>query len=216
MNRFRVFAIVALLLVVRTASGDDASIRIDNSRSPNGKLELWIMPIKDTGEAAGTAQVRSVGNGRILGAFDWSGFGEEADSKAFKVIWRGDNHFFAISYELSRGYMSGAIYGSITRGHWIEVKLPTDDYVKRIKKMSGVEELKSGKGWETPKSWLPNGDLELEFGSEDIMFNDVDAMKDFVVTLKVADEKGQPLKIAKVMSIREKTEEQVEEDLYSE
>ena len=41
-------------------------------------------------------------------------------------------------------------------------------------------------------------------------------MKDFVVTLKVADEKGQPLKIAKVMSIREKTEEQVEEDLYSE
>jgi hypothetical protein len=85
--------------------------------------------------------------------------------------------------------------------------------VKTIKKMSGVEELKSGKGWETPKSWLPNGDLELEFGSEDIMFKDVDAMKDFVVTLKVADEKGQPLTTAKVIAIREKTEEDVEQEL---
>ncbi len=82
--------------------------------------------------------------------------------------------------------------------------------------MSGVSELKSGKGWETPKSWLPNGDLELEFGSEDILFKDVDAMKDFVVTLKVADEKDQPSKTAKVIAIREKTEAEVEKDLHNE
>jgi hypothetical protein len=56
----------------------------------------------------------------------------------------------------------------------------------------------------------------LEFCSEDILFKDVDAMKEFVVTLKVADEKGEPLKTAKVVSIREKTEEEVEKDLHNE
>ena len=209
-------AAIVMLMLAKAASDDDTSIRIDNSRSPDGRLELWIKPIEGQGEAAGTAQIRLVKSGRILSTFDWSGFGEEADSKAFKVIWRGDSYLFAISYELSRGYMSGAIYGRTRRDHWMEVKLPADDYVNRIKKISGVYELKSGKGWQTPKNWLPNGDLELEFGSEDIFFKYVDAMKDFVVTLKVADEKGQPLSTAKVVSITEKTEEEVEKDLHNE
>lgn len=176
---------------------------------------MWIKPTEAEGVAAGTAQIREVRNGRILGRFDWSGFGERADNTAFKVLWRSDSKYFAISYELSRGWMSGAIYGRNRAGHWAEIKLPSDAYVNGIKKMSGVAELSSGKGCETPKDWLSNGDLELEFCSENIFFADVDAMKEFEVTLGVADQKGEPLSAAKMILINQKSEEEVERELHS-
>jgi hypothetical protein len=207
------FAFLFLLTVV--ASAQDEPLLISNSRSPDGKLELWIKPpIQDDGEACGAAQIRQVKTERILSTFEWSGFGVHADSTAFTVLWRPDCKYFAIKYEEARGWVTGRIYGLQRNGRWCEVKLPSDDYTNSIKKLADVTEL-HGKGCERPKEWLSNGDLTLLFVDRGLFYDHEDLEKEFVVTLRVADQKGQPLPIAKIVSIKQQSENEAERELQA-
>jgi hypothetical protein len=167
-------------------------------------MEIWIKPdSEDVGEAAGMAQIRLVKTQKILGTFEWSGFGVHADALAFTVLWRPDCRCFAISWEINRGYMTGAIYAASAGGIWSEVKLPSDEYVDKIKRMSGVSELRSGKGHDTPEKWLPSGELMMEFGSQDIWYSDDgNPEKLFTIVLSVMDDKNRPFRTAKILSIK--------------
>lgn len=205
-----------VLLLSGVAVAQDAPFLIAHSRSPDGRIEIWIKPEK--GAAAGTAQIRAVKTQKISGTFDWSGFGVEVLSTnadpAFTVLWRHDSRYFAIKYEEARGWMTGAVYGRSRNGRWLEVQMPRDGYMNAIKKVSGVSEL-FGKGCDSPVEWLSNGDLNLEFADRNVIFDHEDLFKEYTVTLKVADEKGQPLKLAKIVSIKQKSKEEVEKELNS-
>jgi len=191
-------------LASTTAAAQDEPLLIANSRSPDGKLEIWIKPVPPgQGYASGTAQIRSVATGKTLDNFEWSGFGESPDSKAFTVLWRPDCRYFVITWEISRGYVTSTVYGIRTDKRWTEVKLPSDDYVSAIKKMSGLSDLPSGKGHETPERWLPDGRLALEFGSRNIFYDgDGDLEKAFEVILQVNSPANEPLPIARIVSIK--------------
>ncbi len=204
-----------LLLWSGVAVAQDTPLLITNSRSPNGKAELWIKPPKeDEGVASGTAQIREVKTGKIVGTFEWSGFGVRADSDAFIVLWRADCKFFAIKYEQSRGWRSGAIYGLHNGGRWAEVKLPDTEYDKAIKKLAGVSEF-YGKGCDAPEKWLPNGDLMLIFADRNVVYDHEDLFKEFEVTLRVTDQKGQSLPVAKIVSIKQKSKKETERELQT-
>ena len=97
--------------------------------------------------------------------------------------------------------MAGAVYGLQKDHQWTEVKLPTDEYVSTIKKMSGVSELKSGNGHDTPVKWLSGGELVIESGSKDIYYDDTGFEKVYDVTIRVGDKDGDPLPLARVVSI---------------
>ena len=203
-----------LWLSIIHAVCQEAPVVIADSRSPNGRMELWIVPEKNEGIAVGTAEIRDVKIGRTLGTFDWSGFGTEADKTAFKVLWRPDSKFFAISWEETRGWMTGTVFGISRNGKWNEIGLPKDEYTKAIMKLGGVSDL-YGKGCETPLDWLANGDLELEFMDRNLAYDHEDLEKEFIVELRVASRKDTPLSSGTIVSIRQKTKEQVEQELQS-
>jgi hypothetical protein len=166
-------------------------------------MEIWIKPDNnDESEAAGTAQIRTVKTQKIIGTFDWSGFGVKvvAPEPPFTVLWRPDNRYFAIGWEKTRGWVTGAIYGKNKAGKWEEVKLPSDEYDAAIKKMAGIADL-YGKGCEKPKEWLQNGDLVLQFFDRNLGFHDGDSEQEYLITLQIEDTKGQPLRIARIASI---------------
>jgi len=180
---------------------DNQPVLIDNSRSPDGRMELWIKSSSNQGEAIGTAQIRMVKTGKIAGTFKWSGFGYKAGHDAFTVLWRPDSKCFAISWEESKGWMTGSVYAFSENKRWVEVKFPTEQYGKAIKKLSGASALR-GKGCDTPEKWLPNDQLVVNFADEGILYDDVDAFKEYEVTLRVYDEKNTPLQVARIISIR--------------
>jgi len=193
------------LFMTPAAEAQDEPLLISNSRSPNGKLEIWIKPVPlGQGYASGTSQIRSVATGKTLDTFEWSGFGESPDSKAFTVLWRPDCKFFAITWEISRGYVTSAVYGFDRNRGWTETKLPRDDYVGVIRKMNPPPpEAASGNGHETAEKWLPDGTLALEFGSREILYDDDgNPEKEYVVILQVQGKALQPLPTARVRSIK--------------
>ena len=210
--RCLVYLMLSLLAAVAWAG--EQSYRIANSRSPDGKIELWINPGADEGESVGTAQIRDVKTGRIMDTFDWSGFGGRlvAPDPPFVVLWNPGSDYFAIKYEITRGWMTGAIYGRNGKGRWMEVKMPDDEYASAIEKMSGVKEL-YGKGCDVPKQWLKNGNLELLFVDRSLLYEHEDLEKEFMVDLKVKDLMGHPLKSAKIVSIKLKSEAEAEKDM---
>jgi len=73
------------------AAADDRPFAIENSRSPDGQIEIWMQPAGDEGMAAGIAQIRGVKSSAVSGTFAWSGFGVRAMPDAFKVLWRSDS-----------------------------------------------------------------------------------------------------------------------------
>lgn len=199
-----------------TTNPGEPAYRIDKSMSPSEKLELWVKPFEGEGVASGTAEIREVKTGRILSAFDWSGFGVKlrAPEPPFEIFWRKDSRYFAIRYEEARGWVTGAVYGQARDGRWVEVKLPKDEYAEAIKKRAGVAEF-HGKGCESPTGWDSKGNLELLFTDRNLTYGHEDLQKEFVVTLAVAGEKALPLPSAKVLSIREKSQKEVELELQS-
>ena len=151
---------------------------------------------------------------KILSTFNWSGFGVRADGTSFVVLWRPDSRYFAIKYEATRGWVTGAIYGWGANRGWGEVKMPSEEYTNTIKKMSGVSEL-FGKGCESPVGWTKNNNLVLEFVDRNLVYDHEDFEKEFLVTLRVADWKRQPLPMAMIVSIKQKSEEDVERELQA-
>jgi len=208
------FSSLLVLLISSAALAENQSIPIDSSLSPDGRIELWIQPGTDEGISSGAAQIREVKTGKLLGKFAWSGFGVKAGATSFEVIWRPDSRFFAIKWEENRGWMTGAVYGRLNNGQWVEVKRPSEDYIKDIVKKCGVSGL-YGKGCDVPSKWLPNGDLVFIFADRNLIYDHEDLEKEFMVALRVVDQKSQPLKMAKIISIklisREETERRLKE-----
>jgi hypothetical protein len=200
------------LLLTKEAIADEQPYLIDRSRSPDGKIELWVKPKSGEGIAAGVAEIRQVKTGKILGKFEWSGFGVRlaAPDPPFEVFWRNDSQYFAIRYEFARGWMTGGIYGRGIGSRWIEVKMPSDRYTNAIKKMSGVSEL-YGKGCDRPIEWTTNRELVLEFADRNLLY-EPELEKEYLVTLKVEDWLGRPLRTAGIVSIKQKSKEEVERE----
>ncbi len=94
--------------------------------------------------------------------------------------------------------MTGAVYACNTQGEWTCVKLPSDQYVASIKKLSGVSEFNSGKGFDTPEKWLADGQLLLEFGTRDL---GDDSEVTYLVLLRMTDPERDPLPKAQIISI---------------
>lgn len=213
-----VLGMILAITGIGAAVAQDAPFMVANSRSPDGKTEIWIEPIRSEGIAMGTAQIRSVKSQKILSTFEWSGFGDHLSSDnpdpAFTVFWRPDCKFFAIKYEETRGWMTGQIFGVHKNGQWTEVGLPKDDYDDAIKKLAGVSEF-YGKGCDVPERWLSNGDLNLDFADRNIIYDHEDMFKEYTVTLGVADQKGQPLLMAKIVSVKQKPEAETERELQA-
>jgi hypothetical protein len=137
-----------------------------------------------------------------------------ASDPPFEVFWRKDSRYFAIKYAEARGWVTGAIYGRDSKGRWIEVEIPKEDYVNAIKKMSGVSEL-LGKGCERPVAWTKKGELVLQFVDRNITYGQQDFEKEFRVTLSASNWLGQPLKTAKILSIMQRSEEETNRDLQA-
>jgi len=133
----------------------------------------------------------------------------------FDVLWRTDSKYFAIKWEETRGWMTGTVYGISKDGHWVEVKMPEDKYENAIKKIGGISNL-YGKGCDSPVQWLPNGDLDLEFVDRNLVYeHEGDFEKEFVVSLRVEARNGNPLRMAKVVSIRQKSKDEVNKELQA-
>ena len=150
-----------------------------------------------------------------MGTFEWSGFGVHlaAPDPTFEVLWRSDSKYFAIKYEADRGWTTGTIYGRNDKGDWTELKLPDDEIDAAVKKMGGVKEL-HGKGCESPRQWLNNGDLELLIRGQKPHLRQTRIWeKEFMVDLKVTGWLGHTLKTAKIVSIKLKSKEETEKDL---
>lgn len=157
----RPLLVFTLLSVFIGLAGHADPIEIRDSSSPDGSLFITITPSpEDEGVAAGLAEIRLRKSGKVVGEFEWSGFGVRADLDAFVVLWKPDNNAFTISYELTRGYMFYGVY-VLHNKRWVEVKPP--DYFKIIFKEGGFKS-GYGKGYETPKVWLPNNLLKLDVG----------------------------------------------------
>ena len=170
MSRIPVVPFLACLLLIATVSvraSEGKELVIDGSRSPDGQLEISMVPDTDGEVAAGICKIREIKTGKLRGSFDWAGFGVLADSTSFNVLWRPDSRCFAISWELDRGYMTGTIYAPY-RNKWVEIKYP--EYLHEVlalynKSVDGKNISShdlSGKGCETPKAWLPNNELRIE------------------------------------------------------
>ncbi len=159
--------------------------------------------------AAGTAKIRDVKTGRILGSFPWAGFGVRPDEEAFEVLWRPDSRAFAIKWELSRGFVVGATYLWSGLG-WKEVKLP-DFYVRslRLARAIGpdhvfIDEDVGGKGWEVPLAWLPGNRLRIEAGYRSIapLYIDGDWYQLFWFTLRLPKTATKPKLKAVIKDLR--------------
>jgi hypothetical protein len=203
MIRILLSAAWAVLFLLRTAGSapDDSPFLIHKSRSPDGKIEIWMKPDGEEGVASGTAQIRLVKTQRILGTFEWGGFGVRADADAFQVMWRHDSKFFAIKWEEARGWMTGAVHAQTAGRRWAEVKLPKDAYVSAIKNLEHVPEL-YGKGCDAPERWLDNGQLVLEFCDRNIAYPAEDRVKMYEVSLRVSDWRDRPLPMAQITTIK--------------
>ena len=155
----------------------EAPVTIERSQSPDGSKDLIIIPESGQGIAAGTAKIRDVKTEKILGSFDWSGFGEHATSDAFDVLWSPDSRCFAINWELTRGFVTCAVYAQTSHG-WRQVKLPDLGKLSLEKaKAVGephayVDENWGGKGHEMALAWLPGHRLRIETGYRGIMNQD--------------------------------------------
>jgi hypothetical protein len=211
---FRIlFVIFCGLFFSAAALADDPALLIEKSRSPDGKIELWIVP-EDGGAAAGQVQIREVKTEETVGKFDWFGFGVKADSESFNVFWRSDSRYFAIDWEVTRGWGTGAIYGRTKSGKWTEIKTPRDQYEDAIKRTAAINDF-YGKGCDSPQRWTPEGYLELLFTDRNLFYPGMgDFQKEFAIKLEPSDKNGWPLATAKIISIRQKTEAEVEQDLY--
>ena len=142
------------------------AISIKDSRSPDGKKDLAIVDTSGNGMASGTAQVREIKTGKLLGTFEWSAFGEHATEDSFTVLWRPDSRAFAIKSEVARGYSECKVY-ALQNDACYPVQLP--DFVKSIAARYHLEV--SSKGGERPTRWLPGNRLVLDvynrgFGEE--------------------------------------------------
>ena len=153
-----------------SATAKPESILIEKSGSPDGHKEIIIVPPDDDiGISSGTAKIRDVKTGKILGSFDWSGFGEHASSTSFQVLWSRDSRCFAINWELTRGFVTCAVYAQTSHG-WHQIKLPDLGKLSSKKaKVAGenhvyVDENWGGKGHETALAWLPCHRLRIETG----------------------------------------------------
>ncbi|HVE15605.1 MAG TPA: hypothetical protein VNB29_02670 [Chthoniobacterales bacterium] len=187
-------ACLSLTALVQAASIPD--IPINNSRSPDGTKDIVIEPMECDGIAHGVAKVREISTGKILGTFDWSGFGVQPDANAFTVLWRPDGKCFAITWERTRGFVTSAVCASF-KDHWVKVDLP--DFEKQIYKMCReagekhvtIDEALGGKGHETAELWLPDRSLRLEVGYRGIDNVDKDGTEQlFWITLHIDDAKG--------------------------
>ena len=219
MSRYcRTFLLAGILLLPGLSAAEEQPYRIVKSLSPNGAIELWVKPEDREGEAAaGKVLIRQVKNGQTLGTFEWSGFGVKlvGPDPPFDVSWRGDGRYFAIGYEEARGWITGAIYGRAAQDQWLQVKMPADAYSAAIKKVSGVTEL-YGKGCERPVEWTRKGELVLEFVDRNLAYDHEYFEKQFLVTLKVSDWLGRPLKTAKIVSIKQRSREETQRELQRE
>lgn len=206
----------AFCIVTPTGYADDQPFLVAKSRSPDGKIELWMKPIESEGMAAGTTQIREVNTGKITSTFDWSGFGVRliAPDPPFEVFWRGDSRYFAITYEESRGWRTGAIYGRNGKGDWVQIKMPNNEYRSAIEKIGGITDF-YGKGCDAPKQWLKNGNLQLLFVDRALSYDHEDLEKEFMVELKVAGVDGEPLNTAKIASIKLQSKADTEKELQA-
>jgi hypothetical protein len=150
------------LLLIACAFGQAAyadPLTIDKSTSPDGKYFLTIEPGPlDTGAAVGTAQIREKKSNKVTGTFSWEGFGESPDANTFFVLWNNNDRAFAISSEVTRGYVDCDVYAMVD-GKWQKVKLP--NYVAQSLKRESVKE-GSDKGYERPLVWIKGGVLKIQ------------------------------------------------------
>jgi hypothetical protein len=195
--------LVGVLLASFSRAADNEPITINNSVSPDGRKNIVIIPgPEDTGVAEGTAKIRDIKTGHTLGSFEWSGFGGSPNADAFKVLWRPDNRCFAISFELTRGFVTCAVYAEY-RNAWVKVELP--DFYKFELKMSRdagpdhvqIMEAMGGKGGEIPQAWLPNDCLRIEAAYRSIANLDMgeDREQLFWVTVQITTAKQSKPKV---------------------
>ena len=142
------------------------AIPIKDSQSPDGKKKMVIIDNGYAGTASGTVQIREVRTGKLLGYFEWSGFGVHATDEAFTVLWRPDSRAFAIHSEVTRGYSECKVY-ALEDDACYPVQLP--NFVKSIADKYHLETM--SKGGELPVKWLPGNRLVIDvynrgFGEE--------------------------------------------------
>ena len=185
--------------MAENTSATQQSIMIDKSLSPDESKYLTIKdkdPDGSEGVALGTANVINVATGKSLGSFDWAGFGYHPDKNAFKVLWRADSKAFAISWEISRGFVTNAVFCRYRDG-WVKVDLPKcyslvknfsqDDGGKHVTIYPGL----GGKGHEVVKEWLPDNKFCLEASYRDIgITNRIDREQLFSVIYHIENSDG--------------------------
>ena len=150
------FLLTASVRAQETNKLPDA-ILVKDSQSPNRRERLVIVDNYGQGVAAGTVQVKEVKTGKILGYFEWSGFGEHPTEDVLTVLWRPDSRAFAISYEVTRGYVECKVY-ALEDERCVPVELP--DFTARIARKYGLEIYP--KGGEHPFKWLSGNRLEVD------------------------------------------------------
>src|SRR4051812_31247975 len=95
-------------------------VAIPNSRSPDGRYSLVIVPTSDD-DAAGTLSIRNTETQRLSGKFAWSSFGSRVTEDAVRaVLWSPDSRCFALYWPLVRGYMGSALYAHSAKG-WVQL-----------------------------------------------------------------------------------------------
>jgi hypothetical protein len=205
MPKMRLIVGVTLLfaaLAHLTHAETDPPFPITNSRSPDRQMEIWMKrPNTGSDLAEGIAQIRDRKSSKVIGTFAWSGFGRRADAEAFEVFWRPDSKSFAIKWELTRGWMAGAVYAMNAKHRWQEIKLPSADYISKIKKLNRVTEL-YGKGCDVPEKWLSNSEVLMLFADRNISEPGEDSFRLYEIRLRVSDGKEEPLGMARIQSIK--------------
>ena len=182
----RLWLLMAVMSVPLCARAEP--IVIDDSQSPDGKYFLTIEPHEPEGVASGTAEIRLTKAKKIVGTFEWEGFGELPNATAFTVLWNKDSNAFAIFWEITRGYCTCAVYAR-TNGVWQNVNLP--DYGAEIRRMEGKSS--EGKGFDKPMTWLTDNELEIKLWWRTLDHDDF-------IYLGIGQENGRPA--AKILKIR--------------
>ena len=153
------------------------AIPIKDSQSPDGKKNMVIIDHGYEETASGTVQIREVKTGKLLGYFEWSGFGAHATGEAFTVLWRPDSRAFAINSEVTRGYSECKVY-ALEDDACYPVQLP--NFVKSVADKYHLETM--DKGNEQPVKWLPGNRLVLDVYNRG--FGE-DSLYDYEVTLRL-------------------------------
>ena len=192
-------AFVVACAPLPTWAAEPPAVTIKHSRSPDGRRDFAIVENEEfTGVASGTAEIRDVKTGKILGSFPWNGFGVHPGEESFKVLWRPDSRCFAINWEETRGFVTCAVY-AWSKGGWLPVKLP--DFGARSLKLAraagpsrvAIDETLGGKGHETAVAWLPGNRLRIDAGYREMWPVDVDGewAQRFWFTLAIVHSPGQ-------------------------